>query len=59
MDGESGILNNTRERWDTIRADHVNMVKFSDRRDDGYRKVFTALERLLERPADVSHGKKE
>jgi hypothetical protein len=49
VDGESGIINDGRERRDTIHADHVNMVKFSDRKDDGYGKVLYALEQLLKR----------
>ena len=41
------------ERRDTIYVDHVNMAKFSDRKDDGYGKILCALVQLLNRSLDV------
>jgi hypothetical protein len=45
---ESAIIGDARERRETIRADHVGMVKFSTRDDPGYRKVLNAIEIALE-----------
>ena len=53
VDGESGIINDMRERWDTIGADHMKMAKFSDRMDDGYGKMLYAFVQLLNRSPDV------
>ena len=51
------------ERWDTIDADHMDMVKFSDRNDDGYGKLLFVIGRLLKRPLGVElapgHGREE
>ena len=42
------IIGDARERRDTIHADHVNMVKFSDRTDNVYVKILYAIKVLLE-----------
>ena len=42
------IIGDARERRDTIYADHVNMVKFSDRTDNVYVKILYAIKMLLE-----------
>ena len=47
VEGGSAIIGDARERRDTIHADHINMVKFSDRTDDGYVKVLYAIKILL------------
>jgi hypothetical protein len=46
VEGGSAIIGDARERRDTIYADHVNMVKFSDRTDDGYFKILYAIKVL-------------
>ena len=48
VEGGSVIIGDARERRDTIHADHVNMVKFSNRTDDGYVKILYAIKVLLE-----------
>ena len=48
VEGGSAIIGYPSERRDTIYADHVNMVKFSDRMDDGYKKILHAIKVLLE-----------
>ena len=48
VEGGSAIIGDARERRDTIHADHVDMVKFSDRTDDGYVKILYAIKVLLE-----------
>ena len=52
VDGASVLIEDARERRDTIHADHVNMVKFSDRRDDGYIKIVHAIKVLLKENLD-------
>ena len=47
VDGGSAIIGDAYEWRDTIHADHLNMVKFSDRTDDGYSKVLYAIKVLL------------
>ena len=42
------IIGDARERRCTIHADHVNMVKFSDHSDGGYKKFLHAIKVLLE-----------
>ena len=39
VEGGSALIGDAQERRDTIYADHVNMVKFSDPADDGYVKI--------------------
>ena len=54
----SAIIGDAYERRDTIHADHINMVKFSDAMDDGYRKVLHAIEVLMrENPASAGQSK--
>ena len=52
VEGGSIVIGDARERRDTIHADHINMVKFTDATDDGYRKVLHAIKMLLEIKAD-------
>ena len=52
VEGGSAIIGDAYERRDTIHADHINMVKFSDATDDGYRKVLHAIKVLLSENAD-------
>ena len=47
VEGGSAIIGYPSERRDTIYADHVNMVKFSDRTEDGYKKILHAINVLL------------
>ena len=47
VEGGSALIGDARERRDTIYADHVNMVKFSDPADDGYVKILHAIKVLL------------
>ena len=47
VEGGSAIIGDAHERRDTIHADHINMVKFLDTTDDGYRKVSHAIKVLL------------
>ena len=47
VEGGSALIGDARERRDMIHADHVNMVKFSDRTDDGYVKILHAIKVLL------------
>jgi len=47
VEGVSAVIGDAYERRDTIHANHINMVKFSDRTDDGYRKVLSAIKVLL------------
>ena len=46
-EGRSAIIGYPSERRDTIYADHVHMVKFSDRTEDGYKKILHAINVLL------------
>ena len=48
VEGGSAIIGDARERRDMIHANHINMVKFSDPKDDGYLKVFHAIKVLLD-----------
>ena len=41
------IIGDAHERRDTIHANHIDMVKFSDTTDDGYVKVLYAIKMLL------------
>ena len=52
VDGASVLIEDARERRDTIYADHVNMVKFSDRTDEGYIKIVNAIKVLLKENLD-------
>ena len=40
-------MGDAHERRDTIHANHIDMVKFSDTTDDGYVKVLYAIKTLL------------
>ena len=54
VEGVSAVIGDAHERRDTIHADHINMVKFSSVKDDGYRKVLYAIKVLL--PEKVQSG---
>ena len=41
------LIGDAHERRDTIHANHVEMVKFSNPTDDGYAKVLYAIKMLL------------
>ena len=58
MNEISGRIDHAHECWGMIEADHVDMVRFRDRQDDGYRKVLYALEQLLGQSSlgDLQHG---
>lgn len=47
VEGDSAIIGDARERRDTVHANHVNIVKFSDAKDNGYLKVLHAIKTLL------------
>ena len=47
VEGGSAFIGDAWERRDTIYADHVNMVKFLDRTDDGYVKILHSIKVLL------------
>ena len=54
VEGDSIVIGDARERRDTIHADHINMVKFSDAGDSGYRKVLYAIKMVLEAKLDLA-----
>ena len=47
LNGGSILIGDACERRDTIHANHIDMVKFSDPMDDGYRKVLYAIKIVL------------
>ena len=53
VEGGSAIIGDALEQRDMIHANHIDMVKFLDPRDDGYIKVLYAIKVLLEEKIQV------